>query len=80
MTKAELHNALRILRSIDLFELQEVGLWVDPDALATKRWESFRDNPYEFFIRCDDDTVDKIWSIVQRRSEKKPPVPSIRRK
>jgi hypothetical protein len=79
MTKAELHNALRILWSIDLFELQEMGLWVDPDSLAMKRWESFQDNPYEFFIRCDDETADRIWSVIQRRSEKKPPAPSIRR-
>jgi hypothetical protein len=79
MNKAEFHNALRILWSIDLFELQGVGLWVDPDPLAMKRWESFRDNPYDFFIRCDDETADKIWAIIQRRSEKKPPAPSIRR-
>jgi hypothetical protein len=83
MTKAQFRNTLCILRSIDLYELQEVGLWNNivpeepyqtvgqPASKTTsyKGWASFRDDPYVFFIGCDDDTSDKIWSVMQRRSK-----------
>ena len=59
MEKREFHNALRVLRSIDRDEI---------DARMTVRdWERFRDGPYEFFIKCDDQTCDAIWTATQRR-------------
>ena len=56
MTKVEFHNALRILRSIDSHELG------DPEW-----WPKFRDDPYRFFIRCNDADRETIWKIVERR-------------
>jgi hypothetical protein len=68
MSKTEFHNALRILHSIDLHELQTVGLWLNPDNIAS--WVKFQDNPYLFFIRADDETSDKIWQVVVARNRK----------
>ena len=60
MNLEEFHNALRVLRSIDSHELQ------DPE------WYSqFRDNPYEFFVRCSSMSARLIWDVVLRRSGKK---------
>lgn len=59
MRLSEFHNALRVLRSIDAYELG------DPDW-----WEQFRDSPYLFFIRCDDDTADVIWRAMVARGVK----------
>ncbi len=79
MTKDQFHNALRILRSIDLHELQAVGLWTDatcpppeagndhPGFESWQKWLGFSGSPYVFFIRCDDETADKIWSVVEKR-------------
>jgi hypothetical protein len=57
MTRDQFHNALRIMRSIDSYELDNPS-W----------WEKFRDSPIEFFIRCDDESADKIWNVIQKRS------------
>lgn len=59
MTMAEFHNGLRILRSIDSWELG------DPEW-----WPRFRDDPYRFFMRADNDTCMMIWSVVMKRSTK----------
>jgi len=57
MTRDQFHNALRIIRSIDSHELGDPP-W----------WEKFRDSPIEFFIRCDDESADKIWNVILKRS------------
>lgn len=75
MTLAEFHNGLRILCSIDLYELQEVGLLFNASPKpaetngneAWQEWRKFRADPYRYLIRCDDDTAEKIWSIMVRR-------------
>lgn len=61
MTKHEFHNALRILRCIDYREVS----W-----MSTAQWVSFRDHPYEFVIRCDDDACDRIWAVIEARQAK----------
>lgn len=53
-------NRLRILRSIDLHELTEVGF---PET----RWNAFVVDPYNFLIRADDDTAAKLWAIIEKR-------------
>ena len=60
MTQAQFHNALRILTSIDFHEVQDVL----PDGAA---WQSFRTDPFRFFIRADDETADAIWRVIERR-------------
>lgn len=70
MTRQELRNALCILRSIDRYELVEAGVeGVEPfmDLAGDQKWIAFRDDPYTFFIRADDDTAEKIWGIIERR-------------
>lgn len=70
MTLEQFHNGLRLLRSIDLHELQAVGLWGVDERNAPDRWAKFRDQPYDFFICCDDETADKIWAAMEKRMKK----------
>ncbi len=58
------HNRLRILISIDMHELVEGGVI---GVEEKNKWANFRSNPYRFFIRCDDDTANKLWGIIQER-------------
>ncbi len=58
MNQRQFHNALRILRGIDYREVS----WMSP-----AQWVSFRDGPYEFVIRCDDDAYDRIWAVIEGR-------------
>ena len=71
MTLNEFYNGLRLLRSIDLYELQAQELWRNASSYAhdedRAHWIKFRDNPYEFLMRCDDETADKIWAAMKKR-------------
>ena len=68
MTLNEFHNGLRLLRSIDLYELQAQELWREPMSYNDeKSWIKFRDNPHDFLIRCDDNTAAKIWAAMEKR-------------
>ncbi len=58
MNQREFHNALRILRSIDFYEVP----WMDRE-----QWASFRDHPYGFCIRCSDADYDRIWAVIEAR-------------
>lgn len=78
MTFEQFHNGLRLLRSIDLHELQAEGLWVeakdprnDSEWKAWEGWMKFRDNPHDFLIRCDDETAAKIWAVMVKRGATK---------
>lgn len=64
----DFHNRLRIMVGIDMHELVEAGAIAANDRNA---WESFRLDPYRFFIRADDDTALKIWSVIERRATKR---------
>ena len=49
-------NALRILRSLDLHEV---------DGIAD--WQAFRDGPYMYFLRASDADQRTIWRAIERR-------------
>ena len=49
-------NRLRILRSIDAIEVPDVACWPD-----------FRDDPYEYVIRCSDADAAHIWTALRKR-------------
>lgn len=66
MTFDEFHNALRILSSIDQHELAEINPEIWDDAEYTK----FRDNPWAYFIKADDETSNTIWSVLSKRAGK----------
>jgi hypothetical protein len=57
-SRHEFHNNLRILPGIDRHEV----VWMD-DA----QWAAFRDNPVRFFLKCDDEQLDLIWSVIVAR-------------
>lgn len=62
MTFLELHNALRILTSIDQCELEDAGI------TSVAEWGKFRTDPFRYFIRTDDERAEKIYSIMERRA------------
>lgn len=64
MTLAEFHNALRILTSIDRYELVAFKV-IDPDDGAA--WQAFRTDPFRWFIRADDERAERLWRIIQAR-------------
>jgi len=68
MTLAEFHNALRILAGIDMRELVHAGAISGDD---TGGWQSFRDNPWRWFIRAGDDEAAAVWRIVEARQPKR---------
>lgn len=64
MTFKEFRNALCILRSIDMHELVEAGV-LEPNRAS--RWREFQSDPYEFLLRADDATTDKLWTLMVKR-------------
>jgi len=69
MTFAEFHNALRVLTSIDKHELVEAGV-IDSSETGHSEWIAFRDDPFRWFIRADDDGAAKLWTIIERRQRR----------
>ena len=51
-------NRLRILRSLDAAEVPDLPLWAD-----------FRDDPYEYLIRCSHAEAEHIWTALRKREE-----------
>lgn len=65
-------NNLRILRSIDLCELQDVKIF--PEFMTSslggaqwKAWEAFRDDPARAIMSWDDKKVAALWTIIRSR-------------
>ena len=75
VTFKEFRNALCILRSIDKCELEEAGVLdvathnesVVEENKRRQRWMDFKDNPYDFLLRTDDETTDKLWALMIKR-------------
>lgn len=64
MTFEKFLNALRIMRSIDLHEIEAAGI-----DLESFIWPSFREDPYRWFIRASDKDAAAVWSIIERRNK-----------
>jgi hypothetical protein len=60
MTGNEFANALRILRSIDEYELAPFGWPAD-------RRAAFLRDPEDFFRNADGSTADQLWQIITAR-------------
>ena len=55
-------NRLRILRSLDAFEVPLLaGNWPE--------WRKFRDDPSEYLISCPPDEAEHIWTALRKREE-----------
>lgn len=61
----EFHNRLRVLRSIDMGELEEAGVIARGDFEA---WKKFDKDPFEWFIRAGDQQLEKLWVVVEQRA------------
>ena len=74
MTQAEFHDALRILISISLQEMQDVSLFngsqVYPMGFS---WPVFDHNPSQAFLSMPLGMAEKVWSIVERRMRRSGP-------
>ena len=64
MTFDQFHNGLRILRAIDRHELVEAQVIAAGDDEA---WMNFQLDPYRFFIRADDTTAWRLWTLIESR-------------
>lgn len=67
MTFERFHNALRIMLSIDMSELVAAGVIAGGDKTS---WEKFRDNPYRWMLRVDDDTAQRLWLLIESRQRR----------
>lgn len=67
MTFADFHNGLRILTGIDRHELEAAGVIKANDHNA---WGEFRRDPFRWFVRADDATASKLWTIIERRAKR----------
>ena len=52
-------NRLRILRSIDHFEVPEI-----------EGWRRFREDPYEYLIQSSREDTERIWRALRKREAK----------
>ncbi len=52
------HNGLRVLLNIDASEFPG----------PAEDWPTFRDNPWRYFIGCNDETARALWEIIERRN------------
>lgn len=66
------HNRLRVMISIDRDELEAAGVIARGDHNA---WGTFQRDPFRWLIRADDETADKLWSVIERRASP-PPEPA----
>jgi hypothetical protein len=63
-------NNLRILRSIDLHELEDAGIFpknLVPGVERWEKWEAFRIDPARAIMSWDDKKIDALWEIIRRR-------------
>ncbi len=65
----QFHNALRILTSLDKHELIEAGV-IDHSESDHSKWIAFRDDPFRWFIRADDESATKLWGLIERRQRR----------
>ena len=59
-------NRLRILRSIDLWDLS-APLWSHVPLWSHRAQMDFRNAPDTYFIRCSDDQRADLWRIIRER-------------
>lgn len=62
MKRHEFHNALRILRSIDRYELEQKGVIMNDNT-----WQAFRDYPFNQFIQMPELWAEAVWEIIEER-------------
>jgi len=65
----QFHNALRILTSLDKHELIEADV-IDHSESDHSKWIAFRDDPFRWFIRADDESATKLWGLIERRQRR----------
>jgi hypothetical protein len=59
----DFHNRLRIMLSIDAYELHEAGVKMS----GREWWDDFRHDPFRWFIRASEEDAAKVWAIMERR-------------
>jgi hypothetical protein len=61
MTFEEFHNALRIMRNIDMHELVEAGVF---HADNVQGYRAFASDPYRWFIGASDGAAKRVFDLV----------------
>jgi hypothetical protein len=64
MTFMEFHNGLRVLINIDK---PEFDMALGP-LVSQSMWESFRDNPWRWFIKAPDRQAEAVFKVIEARN------------
>ena len=64
MTKGEFNNLLKILRSIDPWEIEG---FAKANPWTVEKINEFENRPYHFFMVCDDEKREVLWNILKSR-------------
>ncbi len=64
MDRHAFENRLKILRGIDMHELRDGGFPLEPS-----QFRRFRDDPYAWMLRLDDESAEKLWRVVEGRAD-----------
>jgi len=57
-------NGLRIMMNIDRDEAVEAGILPKGRDAA---WQDFRDNPWRYSMRMDDQRIEALWKLIMSR-------------
>ena len=71
MTQAEFRDALRILRSIKRWEIEDAGVFNDEEG-SDLVWPISHEHRVGAFLFMPDSSANKVWSIVERRMRQRP--------
>ncbi len=69
MTLREFHNGVRILLNLDRDVLERAGVIKHGDY---KAWDTFRRDPFHWFIKASDDEAERLWALMQQQREESP--------
>jgi hypothetical protein len=68
MNLADFHAQLRVLASLDMHDLVDVGVL---EAHDIRTWHTFRLDPLRWMLKADLAAVQAVWLAMQRRVERK---------
>lgn len=71
----------RTLLNIDLHEFIEAGVMPPDDghvmSATQKQWHTFNANPVSFIVKLDDERLQALWRLLQKRNPKATATPSL---
>ena len=66
MNATEFRSALASMLQLDMDQLIMAGVIPYTGYIA---WEYFKDNPWRWYINCDDDQRERLWHLIEARAK-----------